>query len=260
MEYRLKPLPELTWIPIQEFIVDSKSATFDGHPKYGLEVDHFSLNKFDSPTDPNYVQVRAVIVDLYQRVIRGQKWRRVRRQRQEAKMSQRHSAGSWKHTEDQEDAEDVRKEAIRELHDEEARKSAAMRELEYQKRAAEEKRASEQAYCERLKKNMLKYGVTDPDAILRSHPLPPDASLKSSQEIHDKERWHQSILKGLLSSEGLDGGQIDEILNDTGETMMVGGVETAFTRIASKWVSTRTLDRYKIPWQYDQVRDQQFFY
>ncbi|KAJ5157748.1 uncharacterized protein N7482_008848 [Penicillium canariense] len=54
---------------IEEFIVDSKSASFDGHPKYGLEVDHFSLNKFDSPKNPNYVQVQSVIADYYERAL-----------------------------------------------------------------------------------------------------------------------------------------------------------------------------------------------
>ncbi|KAF2030436.1 hypothetical protein EK21DRAFT_111960 [Setomelanomma holmii] len=41
---------------IEEFVVDQKSATLDGHRKYRLELDHFSLNKFDGPDNPNYVQ------------------------------------------------------------------------------------------------------------------------------------------------------------------------------------------------------------
>ncbi len=97
--------------------------------------------------------------------------------------------------------------------------------------------------------------MADPEAILQAHPLPRDADLKSDQEMHDKEKQHQNIPKGLLSSEGLDGGQIDEVLNHTGETMTVDGVETAFTRMAAKWVSTRTLGAYDIPWQYDEFCD-----
>jgi hypothetical protein len=50
---------------ITEFIVDAASATFDGHPKHGLEVDHFSLNKFNGPTNSHYLQVRAEIVRFY---------------------------------------------------------------------------------------------------------------------------------------------------------------------------------------------------
>lgn len=162
-------------------------------------------------------------------------------------------APSKKLTGDQGDVEEIRKEAIRELHEEEARKSAALRDIEYQKRLAKEKLGIEQAYRERLKKNMLKYGVADPDTILGAHPLPKDQDLQSELEIHDKERWHKCILKSILTSQGLDGGQIDEVLNDTGETMVVDGVETAFTRMAKKWVSSRTLDAYGIPWQDDKV-------
>jgi hypothetical protein len=202
-------------------------------------LDHFSLNKFDSATNPNYVQVRAVVVELYQAALR----------RQAAPAPK----GSSQRNESSSREEKLRKEAIRELHEEEARKTAAIRDLEYRARLAEEKRAAEAKFCERLKKSMRKYGVEDADAILEAHPLPQDNELRSAQEIQDKEKWHRSILKGMLSNQGLDGGQIDEILNDTGETMVVDGVETAYTKMAAKWVSTRTLDAYDIPWQYEQV-------
>jgi len=260
---------------VEEFIVDAKSATFDGHPKYGLEVDHFSLNKFDGPTNSNYVQVCAVIKDFYNTAMEARKLslsasnrqagpssepaasqapeKRARRRGQEGTTRKQPDASKSKTIEKPDDVESIRKEAIKELHEDEARKSAARREEEYRKRAAEEKRVAEKAYCERLKRNMRKYGVSNPDVILQAHPLPGDEDLESEQEIRDKEKWHQSILRGLLSKEGLDGGQIDEILHHTGETMTVDGVETAFTKMARRWVSTRTLDGYNIPWKKDEV-------
>lgn len=111
----------------------------------------------------------------------------------------------------------------------------------------------EQQYLERLRKNMAKYGIENPDKILRAYPLPDDKDL-SSQEIKEKDKWHKNQIRGELSIMGLNGGQIDEILNDTGETMMIDEVETTYTKMAKKWISTRTLDRYKIPWQNDKVR------
>lgn len=264
-------LSNLMWGWMKEFIVDAKSATFDGHPKYGLEVDHFSLNKFDGPKNPNYIQVCAVIKDFYRAAIKARKLssfgptrestqgqpqeKRVGRRGRDATAEQQSVPARNRATEKPEDVEHIRKEAIKELHEDEARKLAARREEEYKKRAAEEKRAAERAYCERLKRNMRKYGVSNPDAILQAHPLPQDEDLESEQEIRDKGKWYQSILRGLLSKEGLDGGQIDEILNHTGETMTVDGVDTAFTKMARRWVSTRTLDGYNIPWMKDEVRD-----
>ncbi|KAJ5389463.1 uncharacterized protein N7496_000531 [Penicillium cataractarum] len=103
--------------------------------------------------------------------------------------------------------------------------------MEYQKRFAEEKRATEQAYLERLKKNIRKYGIEEPKMILAVNPLPRDEELKSTQEIEEKSR-----------------GQINEVLNDMGETMNIDGIETTVTKMAKKWVSTRTLDAHDIPW------------
>ena len=148
--------------------------------------------------------------------------------------------------------EELRKEAIKELHEEENKKQAALREEEYQKRLVGERRAAEQTYLERLKKNMRKYGIENPEEILEANPLPKDEDL-SGQEIKDKDKWYKNFLKGVLSDHGLDGGKIDEILNDTGETMVIDEIETTFTKMAEKWISTRTLDSYHIPWQYDKV-------
>jgi hypothetical protein len=148
--------------------------------------------------------------------------------------------------------EELRKAAMKELHEEEAKKQAALREEEYQKRLVKEKRAAEQKYLERLKKNMTKYGIENPEELLQANPLPRDEDL-SEQEIKDKEKWYKNFLQGVLSDHGLDGGKIDEILNDTGETMVIDDVETTFTKMARKWISIRTLENYHIPWQPDKV-------
>jgi hypothetical protein len=42
---------------VQEVIVDQDSATWPGVDKLQLESDHFKLNKYDSPKDPNFVKV-----------------------------------------------------------------------------------------------------------------------------------------------------------------------------------------------------------
>ncbi|KAL4919605.1 hypothetical protein BDW62DRAFT_178723 [Aspergillus aurantiobrunneus] len=225
---------------IEEFIVDSKSASFDGHPKYGLEVDHFSLNKFDGPMNPNYIQVQSVIAGYYEQALQNARKKRLSRGEALSPMERQN--------------EELRKEAIKELHEEERQKQASLREEEYRKRRQEEKRAHEQAYLERLKKNMRKYGIEEPQMILAAHPLPSDEELKSTQEIEEKSRWYCNLLKGALSDQNLDGGQIDEILNDMGEVMVIDGIETTVTKMANKWVSTRTLDAYDIPWQYDKVK------
>jgi hypothetical protein len=295
--------------------VDSSSATFDGHHKYGLELDHFSLNKFNGPKNPNYLQVRAEIVRFYEAALKkairsstfsspaeskaanesmsefkisaekptaSQAWNQLRRQRAahslrpaspqtSASSSRRGQAEAKKFpaeapksqaegnpnlaqpqfsTGDKE--EELRKAAIKELHEEEAKKEAALREEEYQKRLTAERQAAEQQYLERLKKNMRKYEIENPEQILEAYPIPRDEDL-SEQEIKDKEKWYKNFLKGVLSDYGLDGGKIDEILNNTGETMVIDEIETTFTKMAKKWISTGTLDGYHIPWQYDKV-------
>jgi hypothetical protein len=56
---------------ITEFIVDKKSAILDEHRRYGLELDHFSLNKFDGPENTNYIQVRAKILHFYHAALKA---------------------------------------------------------------------------------------------------------------------------------------------------------------------------------------------
>ncbi|CAG9938715.1 unnamed protein product [Clonostachys rosea f. rosea IK726] len=220
---------------ITEFIVDAASATFDGHPKHGLEVDHFSLNKFNGPTNSHYLQVRAEIPTS----------ERLRPYQSSQKVVS--AAASQVSLEE----EVLRREAVKELREEESRKKAIIQEEDYQKRLAKEKRAMELAFLERLKKNMSKYGIDNPGAILEENPLPKDEELKG-QEIKEKNAWHLNYLKGALADTGVDGGQIDEILNDNGETMVIDGVETTVTRMSKKWVSKRTLNAYEIPWKYDE--------
>ncbi|VUC31149.1 unnamed protein product [Clonostachys rosea] len=273
---------------ITEFIVDSASATFDGHPKHGLEVDHFSLNKFNSPSNPHYLQVRAEIVRFYKAALKkadlvsqvndidsaaagsstpsrappeqsfdfkshrseaiSQKSRSQPFRPNQILRKVPEAASSKVSLED----EVLRREAVKELREEESRKKAVIQEEHYQNRVAKEKRAIELAFLQRLKKNMSKYGIENPGAILEENPLPKDEEL-TGQEIKEKNSWYLNYLKGALADTGVDGGQIDEILNDNGETMMIDGVETTITRMARKWVSTRTLNAYEIPWQYDEV-------
>lgn len=274
---------------ITEFIVDAASATFDGHPKHGLEVDHFSLNKFNGPTNSHYLQVRAEILRFYKLALKkaellskvnevdstatyistspqvpsdqksnskGRPKSRRISQKPKSELSRPYqrsqkvvsAAASQVSLEE----EVLRREAVKELREEESRKKAIIQEEDYQKRLAKEKEAMELAFLERLKKNMSKYGIDNPGAILEGNPLPKDEELKG-QEIKEKNAWYLNYLKGALADTGVDGGQIDEILNDTGETMVIDGVETTVTRMSKKWVSKRTLNAYEIPWQYDEV-------
>jgi curved DNA-binding protein CbpA len=276
---------------ITEFIVDQKSATLSGHRKYGLELDHFSLNKFDGPDNASYIQVRAEILRFYREAVHevdrkselasnpstirdtappsseiSSKTAQLRNttspKRQDADRVSRHAdtqlldrkAGprSRPQTVVHEDENNIRIEAMKELREEEANKQRVLYEKETQTRLLEEKRIAERHYLERLKRNMAKYGISNPDEIIAVYPLPDDEDL-SLQEINDKDKWHKSLIKQELSAAGLDGGQIDEILHDTGEVMMIDDVETTFTKMAKKWISTRTLDKYNIPWQKDKV-------
>lgn len=45
-------------------MVDEISGCIDGHPKYGLALDHFRLNKFSSLKDGNYKAVKEEIQRL----------------------------------------------------------------------------------------------------------------------------------------------------------------------------------------------------
>ena len=42
----------------QEFVIDEESGCLEGHPKLGLPLDHFRLNKFSNPEDGNFKFVR----------------------------------------------------------------------------------------------------------------------------------------------------------------------------------------------------------
>ena len=46
-------------------MVPEESATFDGHPRYGLPLDYFSLNKFPGPDNGNFKDVCGEITRLY---------------------------------------------------------------------------------------------------------------------------------------------------------------------------------------------------
>jgi hypothetical protein len=157
--------------------------------------------------------------------------------------------------------------AVEELEQEEARKEASMKEEQwermYQERLVTEskqkeseriadKEATELKYIDRLRTNMQKYKVSDVEQILNSDPLPNDKDL-SEQEIKDKFRWYKNRVKGELLRRDIPGGEIDEILNDTGDTMIIDGVRTTYTRMALKWVSTRTLKLYDVPFLMDKV-------
>ncbi|KAH4194133.1 hypothetical protein HBI44_148440 [Parastagonospora nodorum] len=244
---------------IDEFIVDQKSATLDGHRKYGLELDHFSLNKFDGPKNPNYLQVRGEIIRFYslamERVSSPSNAGPVRRRSEGQLPICISSRLPQTATHDDEDIrlKAIRLEAFREVEYEQEKKRRIQFEEAERVKRLEDKSVAEQRYFERLRKNMTKYGVENPEEILERFPLPNDKDLSSEQEILEKVEWHKNLIKGELSaaSVGLDGGQIDEILNDTGDTMIIDQVQTTFTKMAKKWISVRTLDRYHIPWQDD---------
>ncbi|KAH8702940.1 hypothetical protein GQ44DRAFT_764273 [Phaeosphaeriaceae sp. PMI808] len=283
---------------ISEFIVDQRSATLDGYHKYGLESDHFSLNKFNSPDNPNYIQVRAEILRFYNAAVDKverlsnhdlissiassrptsivaskenyqasyQATRLSRRpgsldlrhkSPQSTKSTKRHSRLSWTSTSKavpSEDEGEIRKEAMKELEEEEAKKQKVLHEEQTQKQRQEEKDAAERQYIQRLRRNMARYGIDEPNEILASCTIPQDKEL-SQQEIKDKEKWYKNLVKRRLFTMGLTGGQVDEILNDTGDLMLIDDVEISFTKMAKIWISTRTLDKYEIPWQNDEEDD-----
>ncbi|KAJ6258603.1 hypothetical protein Dda_6650 [Drechslerella dactyloides] len=49
---------------IKEFVVGESSGVLHGHPYSGLPLDHFTLNKYKSPKDRNYIRVRNEIVTM----------------------------------------------------------------------------------------------------------------------------------------------------------------------------------------------------
>jgi hypothetical protein len=114
------------------------------------------------------------------------------------------------------------------------------------------KEAAERQYVDRLRANMKKYGVEDIEKILSGVPLPADKEL-SKQERKEKDRWYRNHVNGLLLDQGLPDGEIDEIVNDTGDKMVVDGVRITYTRMARRWLSVGTLKRYRIPFMIDEV-------
>lgn len=283
---------------IDEFIVDQKSATLDGHRKYGLELDHFSLNKFDGPNNPNYVQVRGEIMRFYNEAMgRADKLsylgpavatsRRLTMPKEglshgylpsgpsSRTLSRRPSSSDLRNStprlhntttfhgnlnlnagaqpEPFRTEHSIRREAMDELRKEEEYKQRRLYKEEAKRQQREEKKTMEQRYIARLKRNMAKHGVQNSDEILTTWRMPNDEDL-TQQEMMEKERWYRNLIKGELLAIGLDGGQVDEILHNTEESMVIDGMETTVTRMARKWMSTRTLDKYKIPWQDDEVR------
>jgi len=169
---------------------------------------------------------------------------------------------------EKEEEEDFRKIAKQELDQEEADKLADAREKEFEKRyqerltaelkekekeRAEAEAEAEQQYIDRLVANMKKYNVRDPEAIVNRDPLPSNSDLKL-QEIKDKMRWHKNRVKAALLERHVPDGEIDEILNDPGDTMVIDGVRTTYTKMALKWISIRTLKRYDVPYTIDKVR------
>jgi hypothetical protein len=245
---------------IQQFVVDEKSASIDTYPSYGLPLDHFKLNKFSSPTDGNYKDICGELVRFYH-MARGQKARR------RASMSSlrpprqtKGARGKDAASDAESDEDESRRVALEELKREEAEKEQVVRDslvaegLEHEKtEAARAKAEAERRYLERLKLNMTKYGIEDPDAILEAYPLPDDKDLKP-QEILDKDRWFKNRIKVALQKMGVnETGIVDEIINDTGETMTIDGVTTTVTRMAAKWVSQKTLRKYNVPFVVDPV-------
>ncbi|KAH7400986.1 hypothetical protein DE146DRAFT_677647 [Phaeosphaeria sp. MPI-PUGE-AT-0046c] len=256
---------------IDEFIVDQTSATLDGHRRYGLELDHFSLNKFDKPDNPSYVQVRAEIVRFYSAAL---KMVGASREFSDGSLSKDAASSATSisgndtvtadktlslpivHANDSVasaisvNEDEIRMKAMKELQEEEASKCNGLYQEQLQRKQLEDKRLVEQQYLKRLKQNMVKYGIENPDDIVAAYPLPDDKGL-TQQEIKDKDKWYKNLIRGELLAAGIDGGQIDEILNDTGETMVFDDVDMTFTKMAKKWISTRTLDKYEIPWETD---------
>ncbi|KAH4356112.1 hypothetical protein HBH99_256640 [Parastagonospora nodorum] len=131
----------------------------------------------------------------------------------------------------------IRREAMDELRKEEEYKQRRLYEEEARKQQRQEKQAMEQEYMARLKRNMAKHGVKNSDEILATRRMPDDEDL-TQQEITEKEGWYKNLMKGELLAVGLNGGQIDEILHNTDESMIIDGMEMIVTRMARKWIST----------------------
>ena len=238
-------------------MVPEESATFDGHPRYGLPLDHFSLNKFPGPDNGNFKDVCGEITRLYgvamQNLLAGK-----RNPYQPAKISPKFlhrtqtSSSLNKSFMEQEGEEDLIKKAAKELKEEDFEKKYQERVAADAKEREEENKESQQRYKERLVANMKKYDVPDPEEIVNIDPLPNDEDLKA-QEIKDKMRWYKNRVKVALLERHVPDGIIDEILNDTSDTMVIDGIQMTYTKMALKWISLRTLKRYGVPHIVDQV-------
>lgn len=233
----------------QQFVVDETSAKLGANRAIGLATDHFRLNKFAAAEDGNYLDVAGEVARFYTEALKLANDRR---------SSRRKSSG---------DLEQYRRlVAKQELKLEEAAKEAALKEEEFEKRF-QEKLASElnslslkedatkrKEHVERLKRNMRRYGLGKHTVrkIFQDNP-PPSIESISQDEIEESDQWYQNSLKGSLLEAGLEEGEVDAIIHDTGETMVIEGVRTSITRMSDRWLSERTLRRYDIPYMRDLV-------
>lgn len=154
--------------------------------------------------------------------------------------------------------------AKQELKLEEAAKEAALKEEEFEKRFREkleenvllpkdDVRTGKQQ-VERLKRNMRRYGLGKRAVrnILQENPTP-SMEDPSHDNMQERDQWYQNSLKGALFDAGLEEGEVDAIIHDTGETMVIEGVRTSVTRMSERWLDERTLRRYDIPFMRDPV-------
>lgn len=110
---------------------------------------------------------------------------------------------------------------------------------------------------DRLKKNMSRYGLDDGTIhkIFKEYPPPaPLGTYLPEEYISEQDEWYRNSLKGALLETGLEEGEVDAVIHDTNDTMLIDGIRTSITRMSSKWLSERTLKRYKIPYMRDPVR------
>lgn len=232
---------------MQQFVVDETSAKLGANRAIGLPTDHFKLNKFAAPEDGNYLDVAGEVSRLYTEALKLASERR---------SSKSDSAG---------DLEQYRRLiAKQELKLEEAAKEAALREEEFERRFREkleqnvllpkdDVRTGKQQ-VERLKRNMRRYGLGKRAvrSILQDNPTPSTED-SSHDDMQERDQWYQNSLKGALFEAGLEEGEVDAIIHDTGETMVVEGVRTSVTRMSERWLDERTLRRYDIPFMRDPV-------
>jgi hypothetical protein len=66
-------------------------------------------------------------------------------------------------------------------------------------------------------------------------------------------RWYKNRVKVALLERRVPDGIIDEILNDTSDTMVIDGIQMTYTKMALKWISLRTVKSYGVPHIVDQV-------